>query len=689
MVEPLILPAETPEHPLLDYDALVAEGRRYLERMTDERWTDFNAHEPGITILEACCYALTDLGYRVFHSIPDLLAQLPDARPAGGVLFSAAEILTSRAVTIEDLRRLVLDVPGVRNAWIEPVPRETQGGEPLILAGLHRVLVEPDGHHPGGSAGLERDVASRLHANRNLCEDFAEIKVLDSFNVRLDTEIEIDDLADGTAVLVDVCDALADEMSPTIPFARLGEALAKRPVESVFEGPAPSRGFIDAADLTAAKRRRAIHLSDMIRAIMAVPGVRAVREIRFKEASIGWALPVPELKAPELDIEHSTFLLFSSKTDGRQPNLAEVAAAFARRRAARPHYPTLSPAERNLPSSVGRYRDVGRYRPIQADLPAVFGVGAGTLAASTPPERRAASTQLRAYLALFDHLLASYFALLEHLPQLLGPGLEPDPGQGQGEPIRTYFAGSVPEIRPTTDAPSIYDPRLNPTELQELVEPKERAPEALRRRNRLLNHLLARFGEELGNDPLNTALVHTKERFLRELRDLSGGRGTGVNLMTTPGPAADTPLLRRLLLQLDLEPGERVLVVEHILLRPQPGHAGQDSPLTETAANDPYSLQLTMALPARLQSRESRIARLVRTTVPAHLAVYLRWLAPAEMKTAVEAYDAFLASRGSQRDARGRLIDLLGLGTTARPPDPSAAVEPPMLDGAGAVTVDG
>ena len=50
------------EHEAMDYAFLRAEGIRYLERLASQQWTDFNAHDPGITILEQFCYALTDLG---------------------------------------------------------------------------------------------------------------------------------------------------------------------------------------------------------------------------------------------------------------------------------------------------------------------------------------------------------------------------------------------------------------------------------------------------------------------------------------------------------------------------------------------------------------------------------------------------------------------------------------------------
>ena len=36
-------------------------------------------------------------------------------------LFTPAQVLPSGPVTADDLRRLVIDLPGVRNAWVEPV----------------------------------------------------------------------------------------------------------------------------------------------------------------------------------------------------------------------------------------------------------------------------------------------------------------------------------------------------------------------------------------------------------------------------------------------------------------------------------------------------------------------------------------------------------------------------------------
>ena len=144
----------------MDYAALRQEGLRLLERMTGGQWTDFNTHDPGITLLEQLCYVLTDLGYRIRHEIPDLLAD-GGANPYAS-LHPPDAILTTNPVTPDDLRKLALDVDGVKNAWVEPstqdfaltyLPTKTElrigsqdlSAQAISIRGLYRVLVDPSG----------------------------------------------------------------------------------------------------------------------------------------------------------------------------------------------------------------------------------------------------------------------------------------------------------------------------------------------------------------------------------------------------------------------------------------------------------------------------------------------------------------------------------------------------------------
>jgi len=56
-----------------DYYRLRKEGIGFIEQMGSAQWTDYNTHDPGITILEALCYAITDLAYRTGRDIKDIL----------------------------------------------------------------------------------------------------------------------------------------------------------------------------------------------------------------------------------------------------------------------------------------------------------------------------------------------------------------------------------------------------------------------------------------------------------------------------------------------------------------------------------------------------------------------------------------------------------------------------------------
>ena len=105
-----------PNHPSLDFEVLRAEGISHLEHFATELWSDYNAHDPGITILEVLCYAITDLGYRTrMIPVQDLMA-MPGLRTNHG--FLADEVLPCGPLTAMDYRKLMIDVKGVKNAWI-------------------------------------------------------------------------------------------------------------------------------------------------------------------------------------------------------------------------------------------------------------------------------------------------------------------------------------------------------------------------------------------------------------------------------------------------------------------------------------------------------------------------------------------------------------------------------------------
>src|SRR3954465_4600018 len=90
--------------PSQDFYRLRREGIGFIQKAGSDQWTDYNVHDPGITILEALCYGITDLGYRpawATGAIPP--PKTPPADPAQPyphqTFFTARDILTINPTT--------------------------------------------------------------------------------------------------------------------------------------------------------------------------------------------------------------------------------------------------------------------------------------------------------------------------------------------------------------------------------------------------------------------------------------------------------------------------------------------------------------------------------------------------------------------------------------------------------------
>lgn len=115
----LAIPKNKYRHSSENYAFLRAEGLKYIEKLTSQLWTDYNIHDPGITILEALCLSITDLAYRTSFDIRDILAKADtDYTTSQPPIFTARDILTTVPWTLTDWRKLLVDIEGVQNAWL-------------------------------------------------------------------------------------------------------------------------------------------------------------------------------------------------------------------------------------------------------------------------------------------------------------------------------------------------------------------------------------------------------------------------------------------------------------------------------------------------------------------------------------------------------------------------------------------
>lgn len=707
--------------PLLDFDTLRSRALAVIQRLAGSTWTDHNSHDPGITILEALCYALTDLGYRSTHDLCDLIAG-DDLNPG---LATPAQALTSAPLTLDDWRRLVIDLAGVKNAWIEPyddtvasydaalqqiAPPLPAGStppspniQPVVARGLYRVSIEKSGWGEDVDGGvLVQRATQRLQRWRGLGEDFAVVRVLAAQPVALDVALEIDAATDPAQLLAALYAAVADYCSPAVPVHSLREMIDRGwAIDRIFEGPLLDRGFIDADELRAARRRDALRISDLIRIVTALPGVAAVKSLKFivdGRVSDDWLRSVDADRCAALDIGRSSIRLHRRGVRVDQPAVAAAAQSiFERRMRAAAARSVRIDEQRDLPAPVGRDRHLARYRPVLELFPLAWGVGPAGLPADADEQRRAEAAQLKAYVQIFDQLLANQFAQLAGARRLFAAD---DPG------TQSYFAQPVADDDGTLGlaALRIADAPGFAARLQAITEDPWQGPPAplgLRRRGRILDHLLARFGERYADHTLLVAsakspeaiLVRDKQAFLRDLPRIGHDRGVARNLLATDDGLSglELRLARRFGLQ---GTDERFALVEHVLLRPLQPDREQRGPLMKAAlAPDPYSLRIVLVCAGaagRLADPNFRayVEQVARDEAPAHLALRVLWLDAAAYARFERLYAAFaeqwrralLAQSGTGakapgwrlaplRSVRNRLIDLLGIGDTAPLPD--------------------
>lgn len=536
------------EQTALNLQELYDRGIAIIRELSGSVWTDHNIHDPGITVLEVLCYALTDLGFRAGLPIEDLLASETDNAANMAKQFpSARQVLPNRPLTDLDYRKLLIDLPGVKNAWLsgatetyyadlenEKLLDEDPGSPtvvPVELKGLYNVLIDyMEGlTHQQKSDTLDR-VRETLHSNRNLCEDFVAVEEVSVEEFVACGELEIDPDADAVSINARLLFELQSYLAPAVRNYSLAEMLRKRKPDGgpylspdIFDGPALATGFIPDEELRKAELRTEIRLSDAINIVMDIPGVRAVKDLVINRAGETlpvedkWIVPVTVGKKALLDIAHSRLILYKRYI----PVLADperVAAAFR----------SLVEDERDkleidrsedFPIPLGRYRNPGEYYSLQNHLPAIYGVSDIGVPANADARRRAKALQLKGYLLFFDQLLANGFAQLGNLRDLFSA----DPAQQ-----RSYFHQRVDTFRDWADVYSSGDPV---TDIENSVEDKTAVTD---RRQRFLDHLIGRFAEEFSAF-VNTAhaafgispqlLIQHKCDFLNHYPAISSERG--------------------------------------------------------------------------------------------------------------------------------------------------------------------
>ncbi|WP_298310711.1 hypothetical protein [uncultured Aquimarina sp.] len=593
MTDPITIPKEIPKDTALSYDFLRKEGIELIQKMAGNTWTDHNIHDPGITILEQLCYAITDLAYRMDYDIKDVIGS--DGSSSYKDLYSAATILTVNPVTVLDLRKIVIDVEGVKNAWVEKVSQNnsinTGSNEQDTVSpkGLYRVFIERDELVHITGSNILAEVKSRLQSCRGVCEDFEEIRMLDTQPIRLQGTIEITHTVDNMNQMVaNILHRVNTHFSPRIYFYTLQQLVAQgKRTDEIFDGPRLKHGFINDEELLQRDRKKEIQTSDIIREIMDETGILAIDELSVATGANtikSWLLPLDLTKTPSLDVD-GTLQQLTFTSQGLTVNIDKTLVKTLYNQKRTEGLQSIVPLEErdiNIPETVDR--NIENYYSIQNQFPANYGIGNTGLPNSVSETRKAQGKQLTSYLVFFEQILANYFSQTANFKKLMS---------FDGQETKTYFNQSLLDTIPGLENVLVSKENYE----KYLQEINVDTTASLQRKNKFLNHLLSRFSEQftgygmlLQNDVTNTEnddayaiskkLILDKAKFLQEYPSISAARGNAYNYTQSFWDTANiSGLEKRIALKLGIKDYTRrnlgetdkegFHMIEHILLRPR------------------------------------------------------------------------------------------------------------------------
>ncbi|MFK7785444.1 MAG: hypothetical protein AB8B56_10025 [Crocinitomicaceae bacterium] len=584
----------------LDFAFLKSKGIEYLESMGSGLWSDFNVHDPGITFLELISYGITDLGNRMNLPIENLITSKGDL-DLKRQFYQAHDILPTKPTTALDYRKRFSDIPGVRNAWIYPfrrelvadtidsriaysvkdfvpAPVEDKSVRPLTIKGLNAILVDFDEYYfkklyeekenndelgdwikdqeeKGNKGNLEdwivdqKDKAKEkirvvYYKNRNLCEDLVQIEEVKKHPVGVCTKIELEKSVDEDLVHAKILDAIDNYFAPQFQHYSLKEMISRGyRTDEIFEGPFLEKGFIDPKELENANLRSEVRLSDLVKLIMEIDGVKLILDISIRDCKenkdgSNWLINVAPYTKPILcstNKEDSdgccTTSSFSYFKDVLPVTYSEKRVAGHIDDIQQDRLTRNEILRKDLLINVKRgiHIDTADTTTLQNELPETYGVGRFGLAPNASEARKAHALQLKGYLAFFDQILATYFSHLSKVKDLfsISPSKTVAP---------TYFTQAISDLKDldhlmddySGSKKDLYNSLLS--NLDNNIE----------RRNTILDHLLARFAEnfseytflmrELYGKASDEMVLHSKEEFLSDYVELSTTRGTGYDV---------------------------------------------------------------------------------------------------------------------------------------------------------------
>lgn len=208
------------------YEELQKNTLEQLQRLSGGVWTDYNPHDPGVTVADIANYALTELSYKLGFDLEGYLADEGGSYPTDRYgMFSPEDIYQTSPVTESDWRCLLLaHFPMLDNARMETDDEQGICHFRLRLSPFFPYL------------DIVERVRCFFHRHRNLCENVGEITIDEPKKLLLKADFEIKPGYDPTDVLVKIYYTCMQYLAGSVKISKY-DATEGVAFEDWFDGP--------------------------------------------------------------------------------------------------------------------------------------------------------------------------------------------------------------------------------------------------------------------------------------------------------------------------------------------------------------------------------------------------------------------------------------------------------------------
>ncbi|MEO1261787.1 MAG: hypothetical protein AAFZ15_23485 [Bacteroidota bacterium] len=526
MQDPSTLPVINKDEQLsdsLNYDFLYQKGIEKIGQYSGEAWNNYNDSDPGITILQSLCYALTELGYKANLPIEDIL---PKNQKGQVVMFNRfvppPQILPTNPVSLIDFKKVIVDCTDeIKQVYFKHIQTELNANVFIPYLELtpeayeqiekqNKKQQEKD-NELGLAEQIQLRVETVLYQKGNFGQLYLEPQILNPNSLNIKGNIVVDAATDADLFAAKLIFLLNNLFSPYPVYYSYEEQLNKGlNNDEIFDGPLLKGGFLEDTDFK--PKREEITVHEIMAAIDDMEEVILVDELNIGEKT-------------EILFDEILYVSFDSLfgTDGTL-NIIQNGSVVSWLSEAQVDYELKKIIPEPQPKTeyqdyypTGQPSGIDEYYSIMHQFPEVYNL---TRSSFKNKREEANVKQLKAYLALFEQTMSNYLSQLNFTGRLF----DFDSGRNCHQVVgKTYYFNDIYDVpgiqyilkdvkgyskyygQSSSDLKdwNAYkrDP-LNPYR-QQLAMAVESQGVNLDRKARVLKHLLARFGADYQSDYLH------------------------------------------------------------------------------------------------------------------------------------------------------------------------------------------